>query len=173
MRVFVLTRFKILVLLASSMVLYTKSFGQLPRSRVIAESKALARKSEPNIVLINTSVMGSIMNKCIEEGIGEVQLVFTRLKTGDISEYVSNHPSARGFENDLVGKMTVLLKVTGNNITDDTFTSSDAPQNRNLNELLSSSGMVRLRNPYGDLPFAAKTVYLDVGQICPPPTSCN
>ena len=173
MRVIVLFRFKILILLVSSTMLYSQSFGQLRRGNVIAESKALARKSEANVVLINTSTMGSIMTKCIEQGIGEVQLIFTRLKSGDVNEYVSNHPAARGYEKDLVGKMTVLLKVEGDNITDDTFTSNDSPQNNSLNELINSSGLVRLRNPYGDLPSAAKTVYLDVGQICPPPTSCN
>ena len=40
MRVIVLSRFKTLILLVSSTVLYSQSFGQLRRGNVIAESKA-------------------------------------------------------------------------------------------------------------------------------------
>ena len=165
-------RYKILILLISGVCTYTQAFSQLQRKNVVDEAKALARKSEANVVLINTEVMGSIMSKCIEQGIGQVQLVFTRLKVGDVDEYVANHPEARGFEKDLIGKMTILLKVEGEHITDDTFTEN-SPQANSLNHLISSAGLVRLNRPYGDLPSIQRTVYLEVGSICPPPTSCN
>jgi hypothetical protein len=165
-------RCKIFVLSILSVVMYANSFGQLQRKNVINQAKALARKSEANVVLLNTQVMSDVLLKCIEQGIGQVQLIFTRLKMNDVDEYVFNHPEARGYEKDLVGKMTVLLKVEGENITDETFTGNNGSTNK-LQQLMSSAGLVRLDKPYGDLPLAARTVYLDVGSICPPPTSCN
>ena len=152
--------------------MYTNSFGQLQRKNVINQAKAQARKSEANVVLLNTQVLSDVLSKCIEQGIGQVQLIFTRLRMDDVDEYVFNHPEAHGYEKDLIGKMTVLLKVEGENITDETFTGNSGSTNK-LQQLMSSAGLVQLNKPYGDLPSAAKTVYLDVGSICPPPTSCN
>ena len=166
-----LFRYKMFPLLALALVFCADSFGQLRRNNIIDESRALARKSEANVVLINTDVMGNIMAKCIEHGIPEVQLVFTRLKMRDVDEYVANHPEGKGYEKELIGKMTVLIKIQGDNVTDDTFT--DAPGNNALNKLMSSTGLIRVNKPYGDLPVIRKVVYLEVGTICPPPTSCN
>jgi hypothetical protein len=171
MRSIFLNGFKVFLLSVLGVITYAPSFSQLQRRNVINEATAMARKSEANVVLLNTETMSRVFSKCIEHGIGQVQLVFTRLKMADVEEYVSNHPEARGYEKDLVGKMTVLLKVEGEDITDETFTQNSSQTNK-LSQLISSSGLVRLTTPYGDL-SAAKAVYLEVGSICPPPTSCN
>ena len=167
----ILYRLKFPVLLALTIFMYSQSFGQLKRKNIIAEARALARKSEANVVVINTSVMGDIMAKCIQAGVGEVQLVFARLKPKDVSEYIENHPDAKGYEKELVGKMTVMIKIEGN-ITEDTFADNSSNTNA-LNSFITRAGLVQVNRPYGDLPILRGVVYLEVGKICPPPTSCN
>lgn len=170
MRLITSNSFKISLLLVFGMLLYTTSFGQLKRSNVVHESKAKARKSEPNVVLVNTSTVNEIMEKCIQNGIENVQFVFTRIRPGDVQEYVANHPDAKGYEKDLIGKLTVLIKVEGN-VDESSF--FDADNEANLINSINNAGFRRVNKPYGGIAPAKGVLYLEIGSICPPPTSCN
>ncbi|MBC7886317.1 MAG: hypothetical protein H7Z13_00400 [Ferruginibacter sp.] len=168
---------KIVVLLVTISMVCTQSnaqLRQLRRKNIIDEKKALARRSEKNVVLVNTKVINDLMVKCIELGIENVQLVFTRIKAADVNDYTANHPEAVGQEKELIGKLTVLVKVEGNNISENNFVTdqTDDP-NKSLINTMNSAGLVKLNKPYGNVPSSMNVLYFEVGSICPPPNSCN
>ncbi len=162
------------LILLSSFFYETTSAQRLKRKQIVDEKKANSRRSEKNVVVVNTNVINELMGKCIEMGIGEVKLVFARIRAADIPDYIENHPEAAGYEKELIGKMTVLIKVEGDNINEENFVS-DAPANRSslVTAKMSAAGFVKVNRPYGNLPVALKVLYFEVGSICPPPNSCN
>lgn len=168
------SRFKILILIVLTSLVYTQSDAQLRRKQIIAENKALSRKSEKNVVLIDTRTLNNLMTKCMALGIENVQLVFTRIRPNDMDEYISNHPEASGFEKDIIGKLTVLVKVEGDNISEGDFVT-DSPNNQKISLIntMNSVGFVKVNKPYGNIPSAMRALYFEVGSICPPPNSCN
>ena len=163
---------KFLILFVMAIMLYSQSQAQLSRRQIVDEKKALARKSEKNIVLINTAVVNSLMQKCIELGIENAQLVFTRIRSIDVDEYVTNHPEAKGYEKDMIGKLTVLIKIEGDNIDENTFISNGGADPNGVIKSMSKAGFLQVKKPYG-MPLLLKALYFEVGSICPPPSSCN
>ncbi len=160
-----------LLLLVLGTMAYNHSDAQMKHKQFVDEKKAASRKSEKNVVMVNTSTMNELMTKCIQLGIGNVKLVFTRIKQNDVNEYVTNHPEAAGYENDIIGKLTVLVKIEGDNISEANFVSD--PNNNSLIERMSSVGFVKVNKPYGNIPTAPRAVYFEIGSICPPPNSCD
>ena len=166
--------FKMALLFLVATVAFTSANAQLKRKQIIDEKKAVSRRSEKNVVLVNTRTMNELMTKCIQLGIEDAKLVFTRIRAVDMADYVSNHPEAAGYEKDLLGKLTVLIKVEGENIaaTDFVTDAGDNPTN-SMVQKMSSAGLVRVKKPYGDIPYTSRVLYFEVGSICPPPNSCN
>ena len=162
---------KFLVLFMALLV-YCQSEAQLHRRQIVDEKKAIARKSEKNTVVINTAVVNGLMQKCIELGIENAQLVFTRIRSIDIDEYVINHPEAKGYEKDIVGKLTVLIKIEGDNIDENTFVSHSETDPNGIVKNMNKAGFLQIKKPYG-MPLLLTALYFEVGSICPPPNSCN
>ena len=166
--------FKMALLFLVATVAFTSANAQLKRKQIIDEKKALSRKSEKNVVVVNTRTMNELMTKCIELGIEDAKLVFTRIRAVDMADYVSNHPEAAGYEKDILGRMTVLIKVEGDNIAETDFvTDADANPTNSIIQKMNSAGLVRVKKPYGNIPYTSKVLYFEVGSICPPPNSCN
>ncbi len=163
---------KIIVLISLGIFLFSQASGQMHKAIKIDTDKANERRSESNIVLINTTLLSQVMAKCIENNIQDVQVIFTRLKKKDIPDYIVNHPEAAGFDKELVGKMTILLKIEGDDIDDNMFTNMSQSRQAALTNLISSGGLVKVNRPYGGLTMA-RAVYLEIGTVCPPPSSCN
>lgn len=166
--------FKTVLLLMLASLAVSSADAQLKRRQIIDERKALSRRSEKNVVLVNAQTIGALMTKCMELGIQDVKLVFTRIRSVDMADYITNHPEAAGYEKELLGKMTVLIKVEGDNISETDFVNdqTDTPAN-SLIEKMNAAGLKRVMKPYGGTPYASKTLYFEVGSICPPPNSCN
>ena len=157
---------------ALALLLYTCSFAQVKHGEFVSEDKMKARKAQSHVVMVNTTVLNNIMSKCVENGIENVKLVFVKIRKDDIANYLENHPDAKGFEGQLLDKLTVLIKIEGDNIDENSFAITPNGKGSTTGSL-ADAGFIKVHKPYGGIPMVKGVVYLEVGSICPPPNSCN
>jgi hypothetical protein len=125
------------------------------------------------VVKFNITQLQALMERCRNAGYGEIQFVIATLRVQDIAHYLGHHPGLDdGSQKELIGRQILLVRVPRAAFG---LAQQRKPAKLNDNRLmisLSAIGLTWLDKPY-NLSVETDYLYFEIGNICPPPGTCD
>jgi hypothetical protein len=112
-----------------------------------------------------------VLDACAAHNITEISAYFTAIRPEDISRYRRNHPESTATDQQLLKSQLIVFRIPRSAFGGAMGAKIKLSNHPTMITLLSM-GLTLLEIPYGDFD-ATGDVYLDLGTICPPPTSCD
>ena len=120
---------------------------------------------------INLSVdkLKFLIDACAASGITSVGFLMVKISGSDLAHFKKHNPNAS--EAELVGSQMLVIKIPRRAFTGAAAAGVIYPSRLMLS--MAAAGIYRLGLPLSDLPFGTGDYYFTVGNICPPPASCD
>lgn len=122
-------------------------------------------------VNLPVSKLKFILDACAANNITEISAYFTAIRQDDIARYRRNHPETNATDQQLLKSQLIIFRIPRSAFKGAMGAKVNLSNHPTMLMLLGM-GLTLLDMPYGDFDMSGD-VYLDLGTICPPPTSCD
>ena len=110
-----------------------------------------------------------IVDACSNAGLTKLSFIIIKVRGEDLAYFKHHNPDAN--EAQILGSQMLVIKVPRR-----IFAGAAAAGIMNVTPLMLSlamAGLYKLEHAFADLPYGTGDLYLSIGSICPPPTSCD
>jgi hypothetical protein len=117
--------------------------------------------------------MKEIMDACYAKGITDVTVLLVAIRQADIARFRRNNPEVTSTNSQLKGRQMLVFKIPRRAFHNPSSAKVDlSPNNPTLLSLMAA-GLFLLDESNLELPAEGDDIYFSIGEICPPPGSCD
>ncbi len=133
-----------------------------------------AGKKATKIISLPVDKLKEIMDACAANGVADVKVLIVSIGAEDAEHYGKRNPEfSAADKKDIIGRQTVIIRVPRAAFAEASGSGKITPLNNKLMVSLLTAGLVMLDKPFAELPQRGDDIYFSIGNICPPPTSCD
>ncbi len=133
-----------------------------------------AGKKATKVISLPVDKLKEIMDACAANGVADVKVLIVSIGADDAEHYGRRNPGLSAADKkDIIGRQTVIIRVPRAAFSEASGSGKISPVNNKLMLSLLTAGLVMLDKPFAELPQRGDDIYFSIGNICPPPTSCD
>lgn len=142
------------------------------RNTYINMIKGSGQPNATQNITLPVGKLKTIIDACSSFNIPEISVMIISLRQSDIAHYRRMNPGTTATDNEIKGSQILVFRVPRSVFPNAASSKSGSLKTSPLMLSLASVGLFLMDASYSEMPPASDDIFLTLGAICPPPTSC-